>query len=82
MELKTCLAASDYLTKQFIACSEFYKNPLAITYVSEEEMRELPPTGGSKSYTLIKADGTACCGKRNITHVHINTFIKLNYHPL
>ena len=62
MELKTCLAASDYITKQFDACAKFFGNPMTITFVSEEEMRLLPPSGGAKSYTLIKPDGSACCG--------------------
>ena len=62
MELKTCLAASDYIIKQFNTCIKFYENPTRIIYVSEEEMRTLPPSGGMKSYTLLKPDGTACHG--------------------
>ena len=62
MELKTCLAASDYIIKQFNTCIKFYENPTRIIYVSEEEMRTLPPSDSLKSYTLLKKDGTACQG--------------------
>ena len=62
MELKTNLAASDYITKQFDACAKFYKKPITISFVGEVEMFSLPPSGTAKSYTLLKPDGGACCG--------------------